>query len=108
MPRGLQDHAWAEVQTKIAEALAPFAADLGARTCAHEENWADCEHEDCEFGDTQPKADAMPMIQHFVLITSTVDMAAPAGQSPVMAAADPVGQPGYVSRGMALDFIQGN
>lgn len=105
MARELDDKAWAELQARIGEALAPFASDLGARSCDHEDDWADCFEEDCGFADSRPRPGAVPMIQHWVLLTATTDMAQSAAQPATMVVIDPPGQPGYVGRGMASDYL---
>ena len=105
MSRQLDDPAWVELQKRIGEALAPFAAELGGRTCEHEEDWADCYEEDCGFAQSRPRPGAMPMIQHWLLLTATTDMAQEASQPPTMVAVDGPGQPGYVGRGIAGDYL---
>lgn len=70
------DPGWRKVQEKVAEALAPFAADFGARECAHGD-WADCDANDgagCQFADTQPKSGSMPVLTEFVVVSVVADM----------------------------------
>lgn len=109
MPRDLDDPGWVRVQERLAEALAPFASDFGARECIHG-NWGDCEENDgdgCPFDETQPKKDSMPVIQHFALIVSTTDMNAPSGTRSDMVAIDAPNQPGYVTHGMYFEGLHG-
>lgn len=105
MPRHLDDPGWAEVQRKVAEALAPFAPLFGARQCPHEDDWSDCDSEECGFENTQPRPNSMPVIQHFLLLTATTDMAQSGNEPAVLVAIDSVSQPGYASRGLANDYL---
>ena len=105
MPRDLDDPGWVKVQERLAEALAPFAPDFGARECDHG-NFSECE-EECGFDDSRPKAGSMPVIQHWLLLAATPDMAQGTGMQPDMVAIDGFNQPGYVSRGMANDSLNG-
>lgn len=110
MPRELDnaDEGWASVQEKIGEVLAPFAEFFGARQCAHGD-WAECETEGegCRFTDTQPKPGSQPVIQNWVLTITTVDLSAPTTQRSDQVLIDAPNQPGFVTRGLLWDGLNG-
>lgn len=72
-----EDKGWTALQTRVAEALAPFGAELGARECIHGD-WAECDagenEEGCLFDDTKPKAGSMAVLTEFVLVSIVADM----------------------------------
>jgi hypothetical protein len=72
-----EDPGWQELQRRMAEALAPFAKDLGARVCEHGD-WSECadvrEGKGCLFADTQPKPGSMPVLAEWTLVSNVVDM----------------------------------
>jgi hypothetical protein len=71
------DPGWDALQRRIAEVLAPFAMDLGARVCEHGD-WAECsdvrEGRGCLFADTQPKPGSMPVLSEWMLVANVADM----------------------------------
>jgi hypothetical protein len=108
MPRDIEDPGWARVQAELAEALAPFADKFGARECAHGD-WGLCDAEDgeCPFEETRPKAGSSPVVQHFVVVAVTTDLAAPMGQKSDVVLIDAPNQAGFVTRGLLWDGLNG-
>lgn len=106
MPSSLDDPGWNKLQQDITDALAPFAPMLGARRCAHADNWGQCEEEDCLYLDTEPIPGSMPTITHFLLLTSTYDIASGPKDLGIQVAIAPPTQSQYIGLGLATDYIQ--
>lgn len=91
------DPAWENLQQRIGEALAPFAAEIAARECSHG-SWVDCE-EDCPYGETRAKPGSMPVIQDFVLVAVTADMGDADGDQEIHAVCR-MGQRNHITKGL--------
>lgn len=89
------DPGWHRVQQKIAEALEPFAGDLGPRECIHGE-WVECE-DNCQFDQTQAKPGSMVMVKDWVLVV-TVESAL--SNDPIISSVAPHGQRNHQTKGL--------
>lgn len=89
------DPGYERVQAKLGELIAPLAAEVAARECIHGD-YVDCE-QDCTYADTQPKAGSMPIIQDFVLVMVTADMA---NDEQEIHAVSRVGQRNHITKGL--------
>lgn len=69
-----KDAKWRSIQDRVQDFLDGLIAEgeLGRRKCAHEDDWQNCEVEDCKYSDTTQSSPQM--VNGFVLIPSYVSM----------------------------------
>jgi hypothetical protein len=91
-----RDSSFELLQEKMAEALAPFAAQVAARECAHGD-WLECEDPDCKLADTRPKSGSMPVVQDFIVVMVIADMASE--EQEIHAVSRP-GQRNHITKGL--------
>lgn len=98
MPFSAADPGFEAMQERLAELIAPFASEFASRECAHGD-WIECEEDDCTYSDSRPKQGSMPIIQDFVLVVVTADMADPSGEQEIHAIARN-GQRNHITKGL--------